>query len=103
MAKRILLTRRGSGPLARRFPRQCILVADTPITALVRSLSSNQAIVEASSAVSIGTNVELHHAEAGMLNGKVVSASGSRLSLAFNLGNRAMECAVQTLGRALAV
>ncbi len=97
MAIRHVLNPRASGPLKRRFPRQCILIASTPISAMLRTMHQNQAILEASNSLVVGDKVELHHAEAGMVVGQVVNAVGKRITLAFNLGNRTSNYALNAL------
>jgi hypothetical protein len=94
-------TPRGSGPLIRRNPRDCILMATRPIAAALQSVRGNRAILDIMTPIAVGTRVELLHPEAGIIPANVVSTIGSRVALAFNGGNRGFSFALQALSRSL--
>ncbi len=93
-------TPRGSGPLNRLNPRDCILMAKQPIAAALKSVRGNRAVLDTMTPIAVGTRVELLHPEAGLIPANVVSAIGSRVSIAFNAGNRGLTFAIQALSGA---
>ncbi len=94
MAKRIKFVTRATAATTLRRSGKCILMGDGPMPAALRDIVSNQAVLEAQHAPSIGSRVELHHPEGGVLIGNVVDVMRSGVRVAFNMGDRATRFAL---------
>jgi hypothetical protein len=100
MAIRHQFLPRGACTTALREPRRCILMTDQPVIAVLSSIAGNKAVLTAASPIAIGSRIELHHPEAGMLRANVVDQVGECVSLAFVAGNRTLGYALDALSRA---
>ena len=67
-----------------RRRRMCILLAGEPAPAALREISATAAFLETNARPALGSRVELHHPEAGAIEGSVASLhhDGVRLSFA---------------------
>ncbi len=101
MSVRHFFIPRGSKVVRHSHPRQCVVLADNPVMAKLSSIKGNMAVIESSAQIAVGTAIEIHHPEAGMIPANVVGAAGSRISIAFNAGNRRLSYAVRALANAL--
>jgi hypothetical protein len=87
---------KGSAMASRwRRRRMCVLVSDRPCPAALREISATGAFLETKARPALGDTVELHHPEAGTIQGRVqsVSKDGVRLDFA---------CSEHSVGFALA-
>ena len=79
-----------------RRRRMCVLIAgDMPGPAALREISATGAFLETNSRPPLGTDVELHHPEAGAILGIVQAVSGDGVRIVFN-------CSEQSVAFALA-
>ncbi len=101
MSVRHFFIPRGSKEVRRAHPRQCVVLADNPVMAMLSSIKGNMAVIESTAKLAVGTAIEIHHPEAGMIPANVVGAVGSRMSIAFNAGNRRLSFAIRALATAL--
>ena len=69
-----------------RRRRMCVLIADTPSPAALRDVSATGAFLETNARPPIGTQIELHHPEAGAIAGIVQSLSGDGIQICFDCG-----------------
>ena len=58
-----------------RRRRMCVLIAELPSPAALREISATGAFLETNARPALGTNVELHHPEAGAIAGVVQGLS----------------------------
>lgn len=67
-----------------RRRRMCVLVAGGPSPAALREVSASGAFVETNARPEIGSRVELHHPEAGAIEGivRALAADGIQISFA---------------------
>jgi hypothetical protein len=84
-----------------RQPGQCVMVTDRPNIAWLFGLSGNRATLETGARPAIGTRVELHHPEAGVIAANVVERLKNGVAIAFNAGDRAIAFTLSTLARDL--
>ena len=85
----------GSGmasPWRRR--RLCILVAGNAAPAALRQISARAAYVETAARPRLGARVELHHPDAGAIEGRVEAISGNGLYIAFVAGEHSVAFAL---------
>jgi hypothetical protein len=78
-----------------RRRRMCVLIAELPSPAALREISATGAFLETNARPALGTNVELHHPEAGAIIGVVQGLSGDGIEIGFN-------CSEQSVAFALA-
>ena len=67
-----------------RRRRMCVLLTDRPCPAALREISATTAFLETNARPALGAAVELHHPEAGRIEGRVqaLSKDGVRLTFA---------------------
>ena len=87
----------GASPMASRWRRRrmCVLICDAPAPAGLREVSATGAFLETNARPAVGTEIELHHPEAGAIAGPVQSIAGDGIALSFN-------CSEQSVAFALA-
>lgn len=78
-----------------RRRRMCVLIADAPTPAALRHVSATGAFLETNARPGLGTEVELHHPEAGAIAGVVRAVSSSGVEIGF-------ACCEQSVAFALA-
>lgn len=78
-----------------RQRRMCVLIAELPAPAALRDVTATGAFLETNARPSLGTDVELHHPEAGAIAGVVESVSGDGIRIGFH-------CSEQSVAFALA-
>lgn len=99
MAKRLRFISRGSQALRNRKADLCVLMGESPRLAALKEIAGNRAVLEAQPAPAIGSVVELHHPEGGVLTGNVVDVVRNGVRIAFNMGDRATRFAVNAITR----
>jgi threonine synthase len=97
MAKRLRFISRGFQALRRRHAGMCVLMGDNPMLAAIKEIASNGAVLETSSDPAIGSAVELHHPEAGVLSARVVERLKTGVRVAFSAGDRATRFALSVM------
>lgn len=97
MATRLDLTPRT--PMASRWRRRrmCILFADRPTPAALRSVSGNGAFLETNARPELGSRVTLRHPEAGTIRAHVSALSQDGLALAFKGDSHAVAFALAVI------
>jgi hypothetical protein len=72
--------------MASRWRRRpmCVLIADLPLPAALRDVSATGAFLETSARPKLGTQVELHHPEAGAIRGTVQALSSDGVKILFD-------------------
>ena len=79
-----------------RRRRMCVLIAgDMPVPAALREISATGAFLETNSRPRLGTDIELHHPEAGAILGIVQAVAGDGVRIVF-------DCSEQSVAFALA-
>lgn len=78
-----------------RRRRMCLLVHERPVPAALRDISATCAYLETNHRPPLGSQVELHHPEAGTISGIVRAVSSGGVQLAFH-------CSEQSVAFALA-
>lgn len=84
-----------ASPWRRR--RMCLLVAGGPSPAALREITAAAAFVETAARPRIGARVELHHPEAGAIEGRVKAVADDGLFIAFNCGERSVAFALAAI------
>lgn len=73
----------------------CVLITDFPVPAALRNVSATGAFLETNARPALGSEVELHHPEAGAIAGVVRALSGGGIEIGFR-------CSEQSVAFALA-
>jgi hypothetical protein len=78
----------GAAIMATRWRRRqmCVLVADTPAPAALRSVSATGAFLETNARPALGRSVELRHPDAGTIAGIVRSVAQDGVAISFDYG-----------------
>ena len=89
----------GRGTMASRWRRRrmCVLIADTPCPAALRQVSAAGAFLETNARPVLGASVELHHPEAGAIEGEVSSLAHDGIGLAFATSERSVAFALAAI------
>ena len=87
----------GASPMASRWRRRrmCVLICDAPAPAGLREISATSAFLETNARPAVGTQIELHHPEAGAIAGTVQAIAGDGIAISF-------QCSEQSVAFALA-
>ena len=75
----------------------CVLIAETPVPAALREVSATGAFLETNARPAIGSEVELHHPEAGAIGGIVQAQSGDGISVGFAFGEHSVAFALAAI------
>ena len=75
----------------------CVLIADLPVPAALREVSATSAFLETNARPSLGSEVELHHPEAGAICGIVQAVSTSGVEIAFKCGEQSVAFALAAI------
>ena len=78
-----------------RRRRMCVLIAEHPSPAALREISATGAFLETNARPPLGSEVELHHPDAGAIIGSVQSLADDGIGITFS-------CCVQSVAFALA-
>jgi len=78
-----------------RRRRMCVLIHESPVPAALRDVCATGAYLETNARPTLGSEVELHHPEAGVITGIVRSISTGGIQIAFR-------CTEQSVAFALA-
>ena len=80
-----------------RRRRMCVLIADNPCPAALRQVSAAGAFLETNARPLLGASVELHHPEAGAIEGQVSSLAADGIGLAFRTSERSVAFALAAI------
>ena len=75
----------------------CVLIADMPVPAALREVSATGAFLETNARPPIGSDVELHHPEAGAIAGIVQSVAGDGIRVGFDCGEHSVAFALAAI------
>ena len=91
------LGERGNMASRWRRRRMCVLIADNPCPAALRQVSAAGAFLETNARPVLGASVELHHPEAGAIEGQVSSLADDGIGLAFRTSERSVAFALAAI------
>ena len=77
-----------------RRRRMCLLVAESPAPAALRSINAAGAVVETSLKPALGAAVTLRHPDAGEIAARVCAVSADAVTIGFDLGERSVAFAL---------
>ncbi len=80
-----------------RRRRMCVLIAELPVPAALREISATGAFLETNARPALGTNVELHHPEAGAIAGVVQGVSRDGIKIRFDCGEQSVAFALAAI------
>ena len=80
-----------------RRRRMCVLIADTPSPAALRTISATTALLETNAQPPVGSRVELRHPEAGAIEAVVCSLSDDGVKISFDYGERSVAFALAAI------
>ena len=72
----------------------CLLVADAPAPAALRSIDATGAVVETSLKLALGASVTLRHPDAGEIAARVSAVATDAVTIGFDLGERSVAFAL---------
>lgn len=75
----------------------CVLIADLPVPAALRSVSGSGAFLETNARPDLGADVELHHPEAGVIEGVVRAIAKDGITIAFDCGEQSVAFALAAI------
>lgn len=89
----------GASAMASRWRRRrmCVLIAERPAPAALRSVSATGAFLETNARPELGRSVELRHPEAGTIAAVVRSLAPDGIGVAFDCGDRSMAFALAAI------
>lgn len=89
----------GHGNMASRWRRRrmCVLIADNPCPAALRQVSAAGAFLETNARPMLGASVELHHPDAGAIEGEVSSLANDGIGLVFVTSERSVAFALAAI------
>src|SRR5262245_29464079 len=80
-----------------RRRRMCVLVAGKPSPAALRDVTARGAFLETAARPRVGAKVELHHPEAGAIEGKVWAIAADGIAIAFTCSERSVAFALAAI------
>lgn len=80
-----------------RRRRMCLLIAEAPAPAALRSISATGAVVETSLKLPVGASVALHHPDAGEIAAKVSAVASDSVTIGFEIGERSVAFALAAI------
>ena len=75
----------------------CVLIAEMPVPAALREVSATGAFLETNARPPIGSDIELHHPEAGAIAGIVQSVAGDGIRVSFDCGEHSVAFALAAI------
>lgn len=75
----------------------CVLIAEQPAPAALREISATGAFLETNARPPLGCAVELHHPEAGAIDGVVRAVSTAGVEIGFVCGERSVAFALAAI------
>jgi hypothetical protein len=80
-----------------RRRRMCVLIADSPAPAGLRNVSATGAFLETNARPAVGTQIELHHPEAGAIAGIVQAVASDGIQIVFSCGEHSVAFALAAI------
>ena len=80
-----------------RRRRMCVLVADTPAPAALRTIDATGAVVETSVKPSLGASVSLRHPDAGEIAARVSSVAADSITIGFDISPQSVAFALAAI------
>jgi hypothetical protein len=80
-----------------RRRRMCVLIAECPSPAALREISATGAFLETNARPALGSAVELHHPDAGAINGSVQSLAHDGITITFSCGEQSVAFALAAI------
>jgi len=80
-----------------RRRRMCLLVADAPAPAALRSISASGAVVETSLMLPVGASVALRHPDAGEITARVSAVASGSMTIGFDVGEQSVAFALAAI------
>lgn len=89
----------GSNAMASRWRRRpmCVLIADLPVPAALRTVSATGAFLETNARPRLGSDVELHHPEAGAIAATVKALAHDGIALDFQCSEHSVAFALAAI------
>jgi hypothetical protein len=89
----------GTTSMASRWRRRrmCVLICDHPSPAALRNVSAAGAFLETNVRPALGSQVELHHPEAGAISGEVCSLADDGIGIGFTCGEHSVAFALAAI------
>lgn len=75
----------------------CVLIAGAPVPAALRDVCATGAFLETNARPALGSEVELHHPEAGAIAGVVRALSSSGIEIGFSCGEQSVAFALAAI------
>ena len=75
----------------------CVLIAELPVPAALRHVCATGAFLETNARPALGSEVELHHPEAGAIAGIVRALSHSGVEIGFKCGEHSVAFALAAI------
>lgn len=75
----------------------CVLITDFPVPAALRNVSATGAFLETNARPALGSEVELHHPEAGAIAGVVRALSGGGIEIGFRCSEHSVAFALAAI------
>ncbi len=75
----------------------CVLIAELPVPAALREVSATGAFLETNARPPLGSEVELHHPEAGAIAAIVQGVSGDGIKIGFHCGEQSVAFALAAI------
>ena len=75
----------------------CVLITDLPVPAALRHVCATGAFLETNARPPLGSEVELHHPEAGVITGVVRALSGAGVDIGFRCGEQSVDFALAAI------
>jgi hypothetical protein len=80
-----------------RRRRMCVLICEHPSPAALRDVSAAGAFLETNARPALGSQVELHHPEAGAITGEVRSLADDGIGIRFTCGEHSVAFALAAI------
>jgi hypothetical protein len=80
-----------------RRRRMCVLISDLPVPAALRHVCATGAFLETNARPALGSEVELHHPEAGAIAGIVRAVSTGGVEIGFRCGEQSVAFALAAI------
>lgn len=80
-----------------RRRRMCVLIAELPVPAALREVSATGAFLETNARPPLGSEVELHHPEAGAIAGTVQGLASDGIKIGFHCGEQSVAFALAAI------
>ena len=80
-----------------RRRRMCVLIADAPAPAALRTVSATGAFLETNARPPVGSRVALHHPEAGTIDAEVASLCDDGVAIDFAYDERSVAFALAAI------